>query len=188
MNLADLFIAFQIVTNGAEPAALEDVYTNRESDGQVYLYAAADKATGVDSAQPAKIDANSLTVGFEVTTNTEGAYVDLAKFDLEDYRNAQGDNFSLLEPVIQDKNPAQVMALYKSAGLSGVVVPIEFGDAWGSWAEFITFPDGSPPKMTFTFKQIEGNSLKEVIAVSSSSKYTVSDVYSHWKDLVEQYR
>lgn len=79
------------------------------------------------------INGNELRLGFEVSVNKEPGFVDFAKSEIQNYAIADGDSFNLLKPVVIKKTPAEVIALYTSSGLSGVLLPNEFSESSGSW-------------------------------------------------------
>lgn len=188
MDLTELFIALQLAATNTNPIPVEEVYSYREAEGEMIFYAAADKEYGVDALNPKRIDANKYKLAYEVSINFGDAYINLAQSEIDNYRNAEGDSFSLLESLIFNKTPSQVMELYASSGLTGILLPMNFGSNWGSWAEFMKYPYDNDVKMIFTYKEVRNGVLKEIKAVSSSDHNTVESVKSHWQQLIVDYK
>jgi len=187
MNLTDLFVVFQISINSHSPGPLEEIYTDRESDGQFFYYVVSDKSQGQDSMNPKMINGNELRLGFEVSVNKEPGFVDFAKSEIQYYANADRDSFNLLTPMVIKKTPAEVIALYTSSGLSGVLLPNEFSESSGSWVEFSKSVANDESQMVFTYKEIENGQVKEIKALAKGEDYRVGDVYEHWQSLVAEY-
>lgn len=190
MKALDLFVAFHMALSGESGGSVEDIYSYREGDGEQIYYAAADRSRGVDPRDSSKIDANKKLVWFEVALVSDQASIEVAKDQVSSYSNSGGDSYEVVDSVltISDKTASDAMAIYRSRGMSGVVLPLEKHiDSGVAWLELQDRYDGSGANAIFHYRKIRNEVCLKIIGSISSEDHSIAQVYNHWQSLVTEY-
>jgi len=184
--LPELLVLINLTANSTDVELAENLYTAREPSAEYFFYAASDTNSLFEYEGKSLIDMNAVGVNFEVNVTYEAAIKDIVLSDIDFFKSNTGDDWNMIEPIVESKTADEVMQLFKAP--DGFRIPAEVGEDYLSYVEFFSFPAISKKGFFFHYRKIVDSQVLTITGYCADPEITVGDVHQHWVGLVDQYK
>jgi len=184
--LPKLQVLLNLDANSTNVKKMEELYTARDPSDEYFYYAAADQQSLYEQAGKSLINLNAIGVNFEANVTYEPVIKDIVLSDIEFFRANPGDEWDMIEPIVESRNADEVLRILKAP--NGLRVPATIEDNSLSYVEFFSFPGDASSGFFFRYQKIIETQVLTTTGYSVDPDVSVGDVYEHWQGLVEKYQ